>query len=400
MPGGRPPVIEDEEYCQRFVAKVDEMREIGLKWTVIAKRLDVSDSFLLKWRRKIDYDDPFRQSDVSDADLDELIAGIQEDHPERGERMVMAYLKGCGVHVPRARMRASIHRVNPEGVSYRAHIATPRVEYSVPGPHHLWHVDGNHKLIEFGIAIEGGIDGYTRACLFLKAVTKYNADIVLDMFKEAVSIYTVPSRVRTDKGTENVKIAKYMLRNRGTDRGSIIAGKSTRNQRIERLWLDVKKEVLRYYIRLFNGWVESYFLNFTSMRVKFVIHTLFMDRINADLARFRCSWNEHQVSTEGNLSPNQMLFLNAHLIKAPPAEIVEDEYGESSDDEEGIAPHQKEYEPVVHPFSEEQLAYFRRVNPPFCLADTCQIAMWQRVEQSFDTYDRLINSCIDDDENI
>jgi hypothetical protein len=71
MPGGRPPVIEDEGYCQRFVAKVDEMREIGLKWTVIAKRLDVSDSFLLKWRRKIDYDDPFRQSDVSDADLDD-----------------------------------------------------------------------------------------------------------------------------------------------------------------------------------------------------------------------------------------------------------------------------------------------------------------------------------------
>jgi hypothetical protein len=151
----------------------------------------------LKWRHKIDYDDPFRQSHISDADLDELIAGIQEGHPERGERMVMAYLKRYGVNVPRAVMRASIHRVNPEGVAYRAHIATPRIEYSVPKPHHLWHVDGNHKLVEFGIAIEGGIDGHTRMCLFLKAVTKYNADIVLDMFKEAVSIYTVPSRMCT-----------------------------------------------------------------------------------------------------------------------------------------------------------------------------------------------------------
>jgi hypothetical protein len=79
--------------------------------------------------------------------------GIQEDHPERGETMVMAYLKGCGVHIPRARMRASIHRVNPEGVAYRKSVATPRVENKVPGPHLLvlaasfaMSMCGNHVL--------------------------------------------------------------------------------------------------------------------------------------------------------------------------------------------------------------------------------------------------------------
>jgi hypothetical protein len=50
MPRGRPPVIENEIDSQLFQEKVDEMWDIGLKWTVIAQQLKVSDSFLLKWK--------------------------------------------------------------------------------------------------------------------------------------------------------------------------------------------------------------------------------------------------------------------------------------------------------------------------------------------------------------
>ena len=67
----------------------------------------------------------------------------------------------------------------------------------------------------------------------------------------AVEKYGTPLRVRCDQGLENLQIAEYMLQVRGRPPASIIAGKSTHNQRIERLWRDVYEGVLTYYYDLF-----------------------------------------------------------------------------------------------------------------------------------------------------
>ena len=51
----------------------------------------------------------------------------------------------------------------------------------MPGPNSLWHVDGHHKLIRWKIVIHGGIDGFSREIVYLKAAANNRSETVLSM---------------------------------------------------------------------------------------------------------------------------------------------------------------------------------------------------------------------------
>ncbi len=58
--------------------------------------------------------------------------------------MICGYLVAEGIRVPRIRVRASIHSVDPVGVEEWCRRAVRRRVYTVPHPNHVWHIDGNH----------------------------------------------------------------------------------------------------------------------------------------------------------------------------------------------------------------------------------------------------------------
>lgn len=86
-------------------------------------------------------------SSISDDDLDGLIAGVQQQFTNWGNRQMYGHLISLGIRVPFHRVRQSQRRVDPEGSMLRQLTNLRRRSYSVPGPQHLWHIDGNHKLI-------------------------------------------------------------------------------------------------------------------------------------------------------------------------------------------------------------------------------------------------------------
>ena len=124
------------------------------------------------------------------------------------------------------------------------------------------HIDGDHKLITpYRIVLHGGIDGYTRLIVYLKASTNNKASTVLQLFQEAVTHFNLPSRVRCDFGLENIDVGRFMLEILGTNRGSILTGPSVRNQRIERLWWEVNRVIVSRFLNIFffletNGYFD------------------------------------------------------------------------------------------------------------------------------------------------
>lgn len=217
--------------------------------------------------------------------------------------MILGHLRSIDLHVQQIRVVKSLSRVDPEGTRRRWAKLIKRRKYSVPGPNSLWHIDGHHSLVRWGFVIHGAIDGFSRLIVFLKCSTNNRKETVADLFDDATASYGVPSRIRTDKGGENVLLWDKMEDIRGRDRGSFIAKSSVHNQRIERLWRDVWNSVCYEFYYAFQSMEDQGLLNNDCMEQMYILHLIYLPRINHVIDSFIKSWNRHPIRTEKNWSP-------------------------------------------------------------------------------------------------
>ena len=72
--------------------------------------------------------------------------------------------------------------------------------------------------------------------------------------------------------------------------------RSTRNTRIERVWVEVGTQFARRWRAFFTRLESLHHLNHQNPTHLWLIHFLFLDDINADCEEFRSEWNLHPIA--------------------------------------------------------------------------------------------------------
>ncbi|KAG8937608.1 hypothetical protein FRC03_008017 [Tulasnella sp. 419] len=158
----------------------------------------------------------------------------------------------------------------------------------------------------------GDIDGNTRFICGLKVCNNNRASTVLRLFVRNCAAYGIPSRVRGDRGGENVLVSTWMIMKRVLDVAPSFGDRdSKRNTRIERLWVEVGVQVLRAWKAFFHRLEHLYRLDPESPDHLWLLHELFLKEINEDIQEFVDNWNQKGVTggLTQNKSPSDMKFL-------------------------------------------------------------------------------------------
>ena len=88
--------------------------------------------------------------------------------------------------------------------------------------------------------------------------------------------------------------------------GMLLPGRSSHNQRIERLWRDVFGGCLLLFYELFSYLESSAMLDVDDEVQLWCLHYVFLPVINSHLTNWKSAWVHHPLRSEKNRTPMQL----------------------------------------------------------------------------------------------
>lgn len=181
---------------------------------------------------------------------------LKESGRQHGYRWMTQKCSVNGLKCTQEYVRIILRILDPEGSQQRKGRRLLRRSYISKGPNFIWHCDSYDKLKHFGICINGCIDGYSRHIIWMNCyITSSDPKVIGGYFVNAVSsLEGCPLVIRSDRGTENVRVRQFQIffrRDGNDDRAgerSYIEGPSTANQRIEYFWNFLRRECTDFWI--------------------------------------------------------------------------------------------------------------------------------------------------------
>lgn len=95
---------------------------------------------------------------ISDSDLKSIISVLSSKrHNYVGETYARGGLVARKLFVHRDRVRECLCSLDPVGRAMIGRFTIQRRLYDVADPNHLWHIDSNHKLVQYKFVVHGCI---------------------------------------------------------------------------------------------------------------------------------------------------------------------------------------------------------------------------------------------------
>lgn len=157
---------------RRYIITTEQigvLRGTGIQWTAIASCLRVSAK--TKYRRKIEYGIANSYIEITEEELEWNIREILRLTPFSGESYVRGALRDRRIYIQWWRIREPLQQVGPVSRAIRRRYVIQRRLYNVKKSNHLWHIDSNHKLINWWFVMLACIDRYSRTIIHVKCYT-------------------------------------------------------------------------------------------------------------------------------------------------------------------------------------------------------------------------------------